>query len=80
MGGHFYRGRIVINEMINILLALRLWGKDLLRDEKVTVWCDNSAVVVMTRNRTREVGLSAILRDILMIQAKCNIQLEVKHV
>ena len=90
MRGHFYaarlpetlreKGRIVINEMINILLVLRLWGK-MLQNQGITIWCDNSAVVeVVTRNRTRDCGLSAILRDILMTQAKYNIQLQVKHV
>ena len=64
MRGQFYsmwlptgfkeKGRIVINEMINILLALRVLGNFTLRDSKVLIWCDNSAVVeVMDRNRTR---------------------------
>ena len=91
MRGQFYsmwlpaafkdRGRIVINEMINILLAIRAWGDVTLRDSRVVTWCDNSAVVeVMNRNKTRDVGLVSILRDILMTQAKYNIQLEVRHV
>ena len=45
------------------------------------VWCDNRAVVdILARSRTQDGELGAILREILMVQAICNIQLIVKHV
>ena len=91
MPGHFYsvwlldvyrhRGRIVINEMINILVALRVWGPTRIKDRHIIVWCDNNAVVeVLNRNKTRDKGLGAILRDILMLQAHYNIQIDVRHI
>ena len=43
--------------------------------------CDYRAVVdVLDRHKTRDPELEAILRDVLMLQAKLNIYLVVKHV
>ena len=45
------------------------------------ILCDNKAVVdVIEGNRTRDRVLGVILREILMLQAKMNIQLKVEHV
>ena len=45
------------------------------------MWCDNKAVVdILGRNKTRDVELGAILRDIHMLQASYNIQVTFKHV
>ena len=38
------RDRIVVFEMLNVLLAIRVWGK-LWADRRVLIWCDNRAVV-----------------------------------
>ena len=52
-----------------------------MKDRTINIWCDNSAVVqIMTFNRTRDVTLGAILGQILMLQAKYNVELVVKHV
>ena len=74
------RERIVVYEMVNVLVALRMW-QQLWTDRKVTIFCDNHAVVdIIDGNRTRDGILGSILREILMIQARCNIQLKVVHV
>ena len=72
--------RIVIFEMLNILIALRVWGDEWC-NMRVTCFCDNRAVVdVLEDNRTKDRWLGLILREILMLQAKLNIQLKVLHV
>ena len=70
----------MVYEMINVLVALRTWGK-VWENSTVLVWCDNRAVVdILGRSRTKDGELGAILREILMMQAVCNIQLIVRHV
>ena len=72
--------RIVIYEMINILIALRVWGNNW-HSKRVTVHCDNHAVVdILDRNRTRDDLLGVILREIRMLQARVNVQLRVLHI
>ena len=67
-------------EMLNILIALRVWGKRW-QDSRVVIWCDNRAVVdLLGGNRTRDGELGALLREILMEQVLFNIQLTIKHV
>ena len=66
-------GRIVVFEMLNVLVALRLWGIEW-SNKRVIIYCDNHAVVdILEGNRTRDRVLGIILREILMIQAKENI-------
>ena len=72
--------RIVVFEMINVLVCLRVWG-DSWADRRVVIYCDNRAVVdIMERQETRDKRLGAILRDILFLMATKNIHLEVKHI
>ena len=74
------QSRIVVLEMINILVAMRVGGVAWV-DKRVKIWCDNKAVVdIIGGNKTRDGELAAILREILMIQARHNIQLVVQHV
>ena len=50
-------------------------------DKRVKIWCDNRAVVnVIGGNRTRDGVLGAILWEILMVQARYNLQLMAQHV
>ena len=72
--------RIVMFEMITVLIALRVWGNSWV-NKRVTIFCDNHAVVdVIGRNKTRDSELGAILREILMLQARANVHLQVLHV
>ena len=66
--------------MLNVLLALRVWGSKL-ANKIVRLWCDNRAVVdIMTRRKTKDKHLGEILREVLMLQATYNINLEVCHI
>ena len=66
--------------MINWLVALRIWGNEWV-DKRVTIMCDNRAVVdVFEGNRTRDGLLGSILRHFLMLQAKMNVHDNVKHI
>ena len=66
--------------MLNVLIALRMWCS-LWADKKVTIFCDNHAVVdILDSNRTRDGILGVILREILMIQATFNVQAKVVHI
>ena len=72
--------RITVYEMLNVLLALRVWGSKL-SNKIVRLWCDNRAVVdIMTRRKTKDKHLGEILREVLMLQATYNINLEVCHI
>ena len=72
--------QIVVFEMLNVLLAMRVWGK-LWTDRRVLIWCDNRVVVDVIRGgKTRDSKLGAIFREILMAQAMFNMQLLVQHV
>ena len=74
------QNRIVVFEMLNILVAFRVWGK-LWSNKRILIWCDNRAVVnILGRNMTRDSELGAILREILMVQACGNVQFVVRHV
>ena len=71
---------IVHLEMINILLALRLWGKAW-KNSKVIIKCDNQAVVsVLTSGKSRDMLLCTIARNILLEAAMLDINLIVLHV
>ena len=57
---------IVHLEMLNIMVAIRTWGK-LWSGIKNCIHCDNQAVVhVLTTGETRDLTLAAIARNILM--------------
>ena len=71
---------IVHFEMINVLLALRLWGADL-ADSSIIIMCDNLAVVqVLNSGRGRDAILLAVSRNIWLELALHNIDLEMQHV
>ena len=72
--------RIVFYVMLNVLIALRVWG-NLWCNQKVTIFCDNTAVVdVIEGNKTRDSELGLVLGEMLMLHPKMNAQLKVLHV
>ena len=90
MGKHFYTAplpnyikdlnRIVVFEMLNILVLCLVWGPRL-KNSRLKLYCDNSAVVqVFQGNKTKDRTLGAILREVLMCNARHNIQMLVAHV
>ena len=66
--------------MLNILVALRVWGPAW-QGKKLLVHCDNQAVVaILNSGATRDLTLAAIARNIFMESAKCDISLSVIHI
>ena len=67
-------------EMLNILLALRIW-KDQWANSRISVACDNQAVVqVLNSGKTRDLTLAAIARNIQFQAATRDIDLRVTHI
>ena len=67
-------------EMLNILVAVRVWCKTWAK-KSVKIHWDNSAVVsVLTTGRTKDLHLAAISRNIFMSCAQYDIHLQVFHI
>ena len=71
---------IVHLEMLNILVALRVWAKQW-ANKKVLLKCDNQAVVsVLNSGKTQDLTLAAMARNINMLLAVEDIELQVIHI
>ena len=71
---------IVHFEMINILLALRLWAPEL-DGRRLCLHCDNMAVVsILNSGRGQDSVLLSIARNVWLIAAKHDIDLTVQHI
>ena len=71
---------IVHWEMFNILLALRVWGNQW-KHSIVKFYCDNLAVVqVVQTNKTKDPFLAACIRNIWLITATQDIEIQIQHV
>ena len=93
MGGHWdnqvyklaiplgYSGLGIVQlEMLNVFLALRVWGNTW-AGYRIKLECDNEAVVVvLMQGRTRDPVLAAYARNIHMIASYFDIDLFVIHV
>ena len=67
-------------EMLNVVVALKIWAK-LWADKKVKIHCDNQAVVeVLTTGKTKDPFLATCVRNIWLIIAIFNIEIIVIHV
>ena len=77
---HTHKGSIVHLEMLNILVALKLWGH-LWKSKKVIIKCDNQAVVsVLSSGKCYEKYLTDIARNILFYTALNDINIIPIHV
>ena len=77
--GHANLG-IVHLEMVNILVALRIYGQ-LWRGKRILVKCDNHAVVqVLTSGKTRDPFLGACARNVWFEAALLDVELQYVHV
>ena len=80
MAGNMDNYNICHLEMLNVLVSLRIWGKEF-KNKKITIKCDNmSAVLVLTNGKTGDAILAAIARNIQMQAAMDNVTLKVIHV
>ena len=71
---------IVHLEMLNIVIVLRTWAK-YWQHTRVVLFCDNLAVVhVVETNRTRDNFLALCLRNIWLLAALHDVEIEVKHI
>ena len=76
MGGY----QIVHLEMLNILVALCMWGRKWLK-RRIGVHCDNQVVVmVINSGKTRNPILAAITKNIAMLTATLYINLKTVHI
>ena len=71
---------IVHFEMLNVMVALRLWGESW-TNATVKVHCDNAAVVsILNSGSSRDPFLAAAARTLWLIKAQYNIKLIVTHI
>ena len=71
---------IAHTEMLNVLVALRLWRNQWF-NKKIQICCDNQASVeVLNSGRTRDRTLAAIARNIQLIAALSEIEIKVVHI
>ena len=67
-------------EMLNILVALRVWAKQW-SNKKILLKCDKEAVVsVFNSGKTQDMTLAAMARNINMLLAVEDIDLQVIHI
>ena len=77
---NFENYSIVHLEMLNILVALRIWCHQW-ATHRILLKCDNQAVVsVLNSGKTHDLTLGAMARNIAMILAIHDIDLQVIHV
>ena len=71
---------IVHYEMINILLALRLWARDL-SGKRLVIHCDNAAVVsILNTGKGQDSLLLAVARNVWLFAANSDIDLTLVHI
>ena len=71
---------IIHLEMLNLVVALRTWAR-LWRHTKVVFHCDNLAVVHVVRtNKTRNEFLALCLRNIWLLAALHDVEIEIRHI
>ena len=77
---NFENYTIVHLEMLNILVALRVWRQQW-PGSKILLKCDNQAVVsVLNSGRTQDLTLGAMARNISMLLAIHDVELQVIHI
>ena len=78
--GAIWHNRVVHLEMMNIIVALRLWGR-LWQHSQVKIFCDNEAVVqVVASSRTKDPFLGACIRNLWLITAIFDISFQIEHI
>ena len=71
---------IVHPEMVNIVVALKIWATQW-NNKKLLIKCDNMAVVeVLTSGRTRDNILAACARNVWLLSNMFNISIHIEHI
>ena len=72
--------KIVHLEMLNIIIALKTWGVKW-RHSAIDIFCDNLGVVqVVETGKTKDSFLALCVRNIWLLTASLDIQLNISHV
>ena len=72
--------KIIHLEMLNTVIALRTWGH-CWHHSAISIFCDNLGVVqVVETRRTRDSFLAICIRNIWLITATWDIQLNIHHI
>ena len=72
--------KIVHLEMINLVVAFRLWGKFWMHSS-IHIYCNNEAVVqVVASHKTRDLFLDAYIRNIWPLKAIFHVDLHIFHI
>ena len=80
LGDHFLDLHITQLEMLNIIVALKVWAH-LLQNKKVEIKCDNLAVVeVLNSGMTKDKFLALCARNVWLLTAIFNIHLVISHI
>ena len=67
-------------EMLNFVISLKVWGP-FWKHSAITIFCDNMSVVqVVSSGKTRDKFLALCIRNIWLLAACYDIDLEVKHI
>ena len=75
-----FQATIVHYEMLNIIIALRVWSKSW-NHSRVRIYCDNGAVVHVVRSgKTKDSLLALFIRNIWVICATYDIDLDIQHI
>ena len=76
----FHNYSIVHLEMLNIVVAIKVWANQW-RDKKLRIKCDNMAVVeVLTSGRTKDNILATCARNVWLLCAIFNISIHIEHI
>ena len=77
---NFMNYNIVQLEMVNVVVALKIWGH-LWANKRVEICCDNRAVVdVLSFGRAKDSVLATCARNVWLLAAMYNIDIVVSHV
>ena len=67
-------------EMLNVIVALKVWAKNW-ANQRITLYCDNLAVVeVLNSGKTRDAFLGACARNAWLIMSTFNIHIHTVHI
>ena len=71
---------IVHSEMLNVIIALRLWSSQW-QSMGITIFCDNYSVVqVILSGKTKDPFLALCIRNIWLLAAFNDVELQVRHI
>ena len=77
---NFKNYTIVHLEILNLVVALKLWGSHW-KDKTIEIKCDNMAVVEVLRSgKARDSILATCARNIWLLSAMFNVELLVNHI